>query len=344
MKTLAILTVRNEGAFLLEWLAHHRLTGFSDFLVMSNDCSDGSDAMLDRLAAMGLLTHVPNPAPHPKGPQWSALALAQAHPLRQAADWVAVIDVDEFVNVRTGDRTLGALLSAAPKADCVAMTWRLFGNAGVVENDAPVTETFTQAAPENLLWPWRAHLIKTLFRNDGAYAKLGVHRPRAPDAARVDQVRWVDGSGRPLPAAFRKGRLFTPPGSAPYDLVQLNHYPLGSMKDYILKCDRGRANREASTFDLSYWIDRNFSDVEDKTILRHAPARAALVAEWLADPALAELQQRAVQWRKWRFEQLMRQDENWRSLYGRLMLTGPSRVLPAKTARQIWAMGAGGEG
>ncbi|MFY9211200.1 MAG: glycosyltransferase family 2 protein, partial [Aestuariivita sp.] len=36
MKFLAVMTVRNEGAFLLEWLAHHRATGFTDFLVFSN--------------------------------------------------------------------------------------------------------------------------------------------------------------------------------------------------------------------------------------------------------------------------------------------------------------------
>ncbi|GHC57910.1 glycosyltransferase family 2 protein [Neogemmobacter tilapiae] len=343
MKTLAILTVRNEGAFLLEWLAHHRLTGFTDFLVLSNDCTDGSDALLDRLAAMGVLAHVANPAPHAKGPQWSALALAEAHPLRQAADWVAVIDIDEFVNVRVGDGTLSDLIGAVPEADCLAMTWRLFGNAGVVVHEGPVTEAFTHAAPENLPWPWRAHLIKTLFRNDGAYGKLGVHRPRAPVAVRVDQVRWVDGSGRALPRAFQKARLFTPPGAAPYGLVQLNHYALGSMQNYVLKCDRGRANRESSTFDLSYWIDRNFSEVEERSILRHAPARAAMVADWLADPVLGELHHQACLWRKNRFADLMRQDESWRSLYGRLMLTGPSRVLPQKTAHQIWAMGAGGE-
>ena len=44
---LAILCVRNEAAFLLDWLAHHRATGFTDFLVFSNDCTDGTDLMLD---------------------------------------------------------------------------------------------------------------------------------------------------------------------------------------------------------------------------------------------------------------------------------------------------------
>ena len=49
MRATALLGVKNEGAFLIEWLAHHRACGFTDFLVYSNDCSDGTDVMLDRL-------------------------------------------------------------------------------------------------------------------------------------------------------------------------------------------------------------------------------------------------------------------------------------------------------
>ena len=106
MKALAILTVKNEGAFLLEWLAHHRAVGFDDFLVYSNDCSDGTDLMLDRLAAMGWLTHVRNDGPHPQGPQWAALKAADRHPAKAAADWVLFIDIDEFVNIHAGGRRL----------------------------------------------------------------------------------------------------------------------------------------------------------------------------------------------------------------------------------------------
>ena len=73
MRALAVLTVRNEGAFLLEWLAHHRAVGFTDFLVFSNDCDDGTDAILDRLQALGQLTHIRNDGPHEGGVQWAAL-------------------------------------------------------------------------------------------------------------------------------------------------------------------------------------------------------------------------------------------------------------------------------
>jgi len=103
VRVTVVLTVRNEGAFLLEWLAHHQACGVTDFLVFSNDCDDGTDAMLDRLDALGWLTHVRNPGPHPEGPQWAALKLADTHPLVTGADWLLPLDIDEFVNVHTGD-------------------------------------------------------------------------------------------------------------------------------------------------------------------------------------------------------------------------------------------------
>src|SRR5690606_34049445 len=177
-RILAILSVKNEGAFLLDWLAHHRAVGFTDVLALSNDCADGTDRMLDRLAAMGWLTHVRNDGPHRKGPQWTALARADEHPLKAAADWVLVLDIDEFVNVHAGDRTVQALLAALPGATAIPLTWRLFGNCGVrAFEDRPVPEQFLRAAPAVMGWPWRAAMFKTLFLNDGSYGKLGVHRP-----------------------------------------------------------------------------------------------------------------------------------------------------------------------
>lgn len=335
-RALAILTLRNEASFLLEWLAHHRACGFTDFLVFSNDCDDGTDAMLDRLQAMGVLTHLRNPGPHPQGPQWAALKAADRHPLKAAADWVLVCDIDEFVNIHAGQRQLADLLAALPEATAIALTWRMFGNAGVIGfEDAPLTETFTRAAPPVLHWPWRAQMIKTLFRNDGAYAKLGVHRPRAPDKARLPGQRWFDGSGMALPQAYHSGRLFSMPGQDHYRLVQLNHYALGSMEGYLVKCDRGRANRDASAFDMGYWVERNFCDVEDRSILALRPLSAPLLAEWRADAELAALHRAGVAWRKARFATLMT-EEPWRALFGRLLLAPPSRVLPEALARRIW--------
>jgi hypothetical protein len=327
MRALAVLTVRNEGAFLIDWLAHHRAVGFTDFLVMSNDCDDGTDRMLDRLAALGWLSHLPNPGPHEGGVQWAALKRADGHPLVRKVDWILALDIDEFVNIHAGDGTLTALLAALPAADAVTLTWRLFGNCGVVRfQDRPVPDQFTRAAPRIMGWPWRAFMFKTLVRNDGAFRRLGVHRPRAPDTSR--SPRWVDGSGRPIEDA---GRLFSDYRQDNYGLVQLNHYPLGAMESYLLKADRGRAVHGEDRLGLDYWAERNWCVETDTTIARYAQARDALAADLRADPDLARLHRGAVEWRHARFRALMALEPN-RALLGRLMMTPPARPLPPDAA------------
>lgn len=325
MRILAILTVKNEGAFLIEWLVHHRACGFTDFLVFSNDCTDGTDAMLDRLQDVGQLTHIRNPAPFRKSAQWDALKLADQHPLRAQADWILFLDIDEFVNIHVGDRNIPSLLSALPQATAIPLTWRLFGNAGIRRyQDQPVTQQFTKAAPAIMGWPWRAAMFKTLFRNDGSYGKLGVHRPRQPD--RTATPRWFDGSGRELPPSYHRSRVFSPFGQDNYKLAQLNHYALQSMESYVVKCDRGRANRDASIFDMSYWVERNFNTANDNSIAQLETHSAPLRSELMADPVLAPLHRHAVAWRQAAFDQLMKQ-EPYRALMGRLMLTPESQPL-----------------
>jgi hypothetical protein len=323
MRALVILTVKNEASFLLEWLAHHRATGFTDVLVLSNDCTDGTDAMLDRAQDLGLLTHVRNDGPHPDSPQWSALKRAEAHPLFQAADWVLFSDIDEFVNIRVGAHRLPDLFAALPaEATAVPLTWRMFGNAGIVRyQDRLLRDQFLRAAPAVLAWPWRAQMVKTLFRRTGAFRRLGVHKPRSPDPSLLPQERWFDGSGRPIEPLTR---LFSDYRRDNYGLVQLNHYALGSMEGYLVKCDRGRANREASAFDMGYWIERNLNQVEDRSILDLDIS--AELAALHADPDLARLHRAGVAWRHRRIAELLG-DEAWRGLFGRLMMAGPSRAL-----------------
>ncbi|WP_128516813.1 glycosyltransferase family 2 protein [Tabrizicola thermarum] len=334
MRITAVLCVRNEGAFLLEWLAHHRACGITDFLVFSNDCDDGTDAMLDRLEALGWLIHQRNPGPHPEGPQWSALKRADRHPLVTGADWLLSLDIDEFVNVHVGDRTIPALLAALPEATAITLTWRLFGNAGVVRfEDAPVTETFTRAAPGVLHWPWRGLLFKTLVRNDGSYRKLGVHRPRAPVETRMAGQRWFDGSGRRLADVFHRGRIFSDVGRDPYGLVQLNHYPLGAVESFVLKRYRGRGVHADNGLDAGYWVERNFNAVEDRSVLE-LDSRA-LRENLRADAVLGRLHAAAVAWRRAQFRRLMQEDA-WRSLYGQLLMAGPTRVLSQEEAESIW--------
>lgn len=337
MRFLAILTLRNEGAFLLEWLAHHRAVGFTDFLVFSNDCQDGTDAMLDQLAQLGQLTHIRNDGPYGKGGiQFTAMKLADKQPLVQQADWIMALDIDEFVNIKTGDGTLPALLAALPDADAITLTWRLFGNGDTVRyEDSPITETFRRCAPSVMHWPWRASMFKTLFRNDGTYRKIGVHRPRDnKDADRLASYRWFDCEGRELGEAFKTRRLFSNYGRENYGLAQLNHYALGSMESYVLKAARGRAVHSEHMLGVDYWVERNFNTETDNSIDRYQAAARNIETELLQDRKLAELREKSVTWRHQRFRELM-QEEPYRALFARLLMTPPSRPINAVTAQTL---------
>ena len=74
MNITAVTTQKNEGAFLLEWIAYHKIIGFTDIVILSNDCEDGSDEMLDHLSKSGEIIHLRNDGPYDdRGIQFAAL-------------------------------------------------------------------------------------------------------------------------------------------------------------------------------------------------------------------------------------------------------------------------------
>ncbi|WP_146589032.1 glycosyltransferase family 2 protein [Puniceibacterium confluentis] len=336
MRIVAVLCVRNEGAFLLDWLAHHGACGISHVLAVSNNCDDGTDLILDRLAALGHVTHLRNDGPHDKGGiQFTGLKCAAQTPQAERADWLLPLDIDEFVNVHVGDHTLPALITALPEATAITLTWRLFGNDDVVRYvDRPVPQQFLKAAPTVMHWPWRAAMFKTLYRNDGTYRRLGVHRPRNPDPGRIDTARWYDGEGRRLGPEFARKRIFSNFGQSNTRLAQLNHYPLGAMESYVLKADRGRAVHSDDRLGMDYWVERNFSTAADASIQTLAIPTARIRAALAADPVLASLHADAVHWRRARFQKLMTQ-EPFRALFARLLMTPPSRPVSQHAARAL---------
>ncbi len=332
--------MRNEGPFLLEWLAHHRALGVTDFLVYSNECDDGTADLLDRLQDAGELAHVRH-APRGKSVQWQALKAAKAHPLLRAADWCLSIDCDEFVNLRAPLLTLADLIAARPDADAFVLPWRLFGAGGHLGfADEPVTQRFTRATPEDILFPASSRFFKTLFRwRDGPFARFGVHRPKTKGTAKSPPV-WVDGSGRKLPADFAgdDNRILLLTRRIETGLVQLNHYSLRSAEDFIAKRARGLPNRSGKAIDASYWAERNFNSVEDRSIVRHAPATETERSRLLALPGVATAHEAAVSLHRAKIRDLLSRRDG-ASLFSRLaLLPGsepPDRGLAERLLRLV---------
>ncbi len=295
-RTCIVTTMKNEGPFILEWLAYHRAIGVDDFLIYTNDCTDGTDTMLQLLQAKGLVQQRENPFRAVKlPPQHAALQAAEDEPLIQNCGWAICMDVDEFINVKIGDGTLAALYAAMGEANMISLTWRLFGNSDVHGyQDRFLLEQFTRAAPEVVRKPHQAWGFKTLFRNIDIYKKLGVHRPKGLIPDLWDQVQWLNGSGRPMPREmFRNGWRSTLETYG-YDWVQLNHYAVRSAESFLVKRDRGRVNHVDRDQGLNYWFRMNHNAVEERSIQRMIPA---LRAEWnrlLGDPEIGAAHAAAV--------------------------------------------------
>src|SRR5215218_9279139 len=91
-RILLVATMRNEGPYVLEWVAYHLATGFTDLVICSNDCVDESPALLGRLQDLGLLTHVVNDCGPADKPQLAAYACVERLSVIRDVDWAMVLD------------------------------------------------------------------------------------------------------------------------------------------------------------------------------------------------------------------------------------------------------------
>jgi hypothetical protein len=289
MERFVIVTpMKNEGPFIVEWVAHNLAIGVDEMAIFSNDCTDGSDALLDRLHEMGKLHHVDNSSRKP-APQRRAYRRFLKMDLAGPEDWVIPIDADEYINVKTGDHTLRALTDAVPQARTLSMTWRLFGNAGVRSyEDTFLTDQFRMAAADMTRRPPQAWGLKTMFRRD-LWGHIGVHRPKRPTVETFAETQWYNGSGQPMPERYMEGSWRSGPDSLGYDLVQLNHYALKSCESYLVKKARGRAHHGGEALGLDYWNKMNHNRIEDRSIDGIRPRKAAIYDELLSDPELRRL-------------------------------------------------------
>ncbi len=299
MKVTAVTCVKNEGPFLLEWIAYNRVIGVTDFLIYSNDCTDATDRILDRLDEMGLVTHLPNPA-EGRNYQMEALKAAKTHPLVTEADWVWIADVDEFLNIHVGNGTIPELIEACGTPAAISVTFQFFANDGIERfEDRPVIEQFTRSHNPDIWCAETAQEVKTLIREDFPVKYYGAHRPFMKDKfVREKGFRWTDASGRDVPWRFRlaatKRRMRKFPAKGARKFATLNHYALRSLDSYLVKNDRGDVNREGRGFDDTYWRERNDPAWKDTSIHRYLPRLHTELKRLKDDLHLAALHEEAV--------------------------------------------------
>ena len=324
-RNVIFTTMKNEGPFMLEWVAHHMTLGFDGIVIFTNDCVDGTTEIADRLTEMGLASHYPNRIRGTQAPQHKALNRARSHPWVLGADWLICMDVDEFINFRTGSRDLAGFLNTVGDVDAVSLTWKLFGCGGVERyQDTPLTEQMFLADHETNYHNGRAFGFKTLFRNNGKFERFHPHRPKYLKTNPAD-IRWADCGGNIYDTEKVSWRAW--PGFS-HEHARLHHYSVRSIESFLVKRDRGRTNHVVDDQAKEYWADMNQNRTEDRSILPLSERARPMLETLKSDPVLKRLHQSAVDWHLAKIKELHARTE-WEGFYDWLRENATRQIKPA---------------
>lgn len=301
MSSVVVSSIRNEGAFLLEWVCWYRMLGFDHIVVVTNDCTDHSPELLDALARAGWVEHLTVDI---KAGQASITAakLAAASQMRtvRRAEHVLVCDVDEFLVIHVGDGRLPALLAAPGRGFLgMAINWRCIGSSGVRKYvDLPVHQQFTVA-----IGPKRPfnRFIKTLYGHPRWFARMGEHGPiglkltKAQEKAGMvwgqGDLVWVTPAGHVMTEWQPGGDYVRQVATRRIDhsVAQMNHYILRSAETFGLK--RGTLSPVAgrNRYTQGFWTQADRRDGFDDSALRYGADYAQVRAMAMALPDVARL-------------------------------------------------------
>lgn len=304
---VAIITcMKNEGPFILEWIAYHRSIGIEKFVVFTNHCTDGTDLLLDRLDELGLVTHLENPAVEFKSTyfQPSALKYGARLPIIRRADYAISMDVDEFINIRVGEGHFRDLLAAAGPFHALAMSQLNFSHGGHFEySDIWLTENFLDHE-STVPGRRRAHRgVKTIVHPVGAFDRLSNHRPILGTAS-TDDLIWLDGAGRDVKSVFLDQTVKGFDCRGNYELVALNHYPIRSVHSYLVKKDRGDVVVAKKTVDEAYFKRYSRGGMSENWILPKIAKAREEYSRLMEDKTLAELHEFCITQHKKRYREI----------------------------------------
>jgi len=221
-----VAILKDEAAYLAEWIAYHRVVGVSDFLLYDHGSSDGTRQLLRRLARAGLLRWidwVDRTEGYPQGNAYNEALLSA----RIATDWAAFIDLDEFLLPMRHETLVGLLAEVPAEVSAILPNWAVFGSDGRDEEPQPVLDRFRRRLP---LEHVSSCMTKLLLRPSQA-AFMVLH------SAVLHGGQALDGSGAALRRHPTLGHLMTTAHAG--ELLRINHYLTKSRREWEQKMARG---------------------------------------------------------------------------------------------------------
>jgi glycosyltransferase involved in cell wall biosynthesis len=253
MKAASCVVVRNEEHILLEWIAYQFVIGFDSVIVFDNRSTDSTREIALASARNGGDVRVFDwPFTYPR--RQTDAYLTATREFAGEFDWMALIDVDEFVLPLEAPTIKEWLaLERFQGADAIALHWAMFGSSGH-ETIPPglVMENYTKRAWDNH-GPNRH--TKALVRPKSVKSMPNPHAVEMSG-------RTTDSMGADVVWGERHGLARQVIG---LESCRINHYFTRSRADWARRLERGQVTRR--TWDDFTAYDRN--EIQDDAILRH---------------------------------------------------------------------------
>jgi hypothetical protein len=289
-KFLVFAGMRNEGAFIVEWVSWYRMLGF-EVLVSINDCTDHSPDLLRRLQQEGWLTVFQHRPPQGTPPKMSAHRAMRRQAKVAECDWLLICDVDEFLVLHQGDGTIGSYMDEIGRNHLgVAFHWQCFGNGGhATYEDGLVHRQFTKVGPrvrQQNAW------IKTMIHKPLRFKRYSDHSPWEYEGTwgpLPDNI--VDAEGRPMERFLTEAHPIrhTSPEEITHKFAQMNHYVIRSDESFNLKRGMPSASALKDRYTDQFYKLRNRNDFSDLSAMTYQVRFDRLHAEAMALPGVRRL-------------------------------------------------------
>ena len=219
------LVVKHQNEDLREWVDYHVFMGVSKFYVFDDGGeTDSAAGVLQDYIDSGLVYHE-NTETSMYGAQLKKYGLC----IKRYADyhqWLAFIDVDEFIVVDDPHRTAADKLRNYEEYGGVGLNWLLYGSSGLDERPRGGVGNYYKCSRQT----WENTHIKTIANTDHVREQGG----------HAHSFVYKDGY---FAVSVGKNRITqTPPTNIDppdWDGWHLNHYILKSRTDFAKKVKRG---------------------------------------------------------------------------------------------------------
>ena len=252
MAVVAIM--KNEGAYIKEWIDFHLKVGVEHFYIYNNDSTDNMLEVLKPYVEAGKATVIDFPGRKMQIPAY----YDAMDRFRNEAKYIAVIDGDEFLMpVQKGKllaEVVDEILAKDRFAGAVAVNWRMYGSSGHEKKpEGGVLKNFLYRAKED--GPWNNH-VKQIVNPRMVYK---FYHPHCVLFSLIHHS--IDEDGKIVKGPFNDF-YHTP------QLIRINHYFCKSKEEWIKRRSQGTVIDD-SVRSMDEFYERNRNDIFDDIALRY---------------------------------------------------------------------------